>query len=67
MTHVLLWGYIGPETMLPLASFVAGLVGALLVGWRYVLATVSRIIGRLFGRHKNSDPLTTPPSPEMQD
>ena len=67
MTHTLLLGYVGPETMLPLASFIAGLIGALLVGWRYVLATASRIVARLCGRSKDSDPLATPPSAEGQE
>ena len=30
--------YIGPETMLPVASALAAVVGALLLGWRWVVA-----------------------------
>lgn len=29
--------YLGPETVMPLASILAALVGILLIGWRYIV------------------------------
>jgi hypothetical protein len=55
MNCILLLGYIGPETILPLASFVAGVVGVLLVCWRYVVVATSRIFSRITGRQKCTD------------
>ena len=49
--------YIGPETILPLTSFLAAVVGVLLMFWRYVVGVVKRsfhfcgrIVDRLFAR-----------------
>jgi hypothetical protein len=55
MTNEFLLAYLGPETMLPLASFFAAIVGALLVCWRYVVAAMSRMISLVTGRKKPSD------------
>ena len=40
----LLYGYIGPETMLPLTSVIAGIVGAFMMFGRNTF----RFVGRLF-------------------
>ena len=49
--------YLGPETILPLTSFLAAVVGVLLIFWRYVVGVVKRsfhffgrIVDRLFSR-----------------
>ena len=49
--------YLGPETMLPLTSFLAAVVGVLLMFWRYVVGVVKRsfhfcrgIVVHLFAR-----------------
>lgn len=41
--------YFGPETMMPLASAVAGAVGALLLFGRRIGAFFARMLGRLRG------------------
>jgi hypothetical protein len=66
MSCALLIGYIGPETMLPLASFVAAIVGALLVCWRCVLAVISRTVNRILGRKKPSDSLVSSTTPAAE-
>lgn len=38
--------YIGPETMLPLASFVAGVIGVILVFWRVIVAGIRKLLGK---------------------
>lgn len=37
---VMLFSYIGPETMLPLASAFAAIVGAVLICWRWIIGCV---------------------------
>ena len=39
--------YFGPETMMPVASAVAGALGALLLFWRRIMAFLSRMVGRV--------------------
>jgi hypothetical protein len=34
--------YVGPETILPLTSFLAAAVGVLLMFWRYVVGLIRR-------------------------
>lgn len=38
--------YLGPETILPIGSVIAALVGFLLVGWRWILVIVRRLLGK---------------------
>jgi hypothetical protein len=35
--------YVGPETLLPLTSALAAIVGILLMAWRYVLGFVTKV------------------------
>lgn len=49
--------YIGPETLMPLASILAAIAGVLMLFWRKTVEAfkggvhfVSRTFGRLFGR-----------------
>lgn len=49
--------YIGPETLMPLASVLAAITGVILLFWRKTVAAVrkttevvSRTFGRLLGR-----------------
>ncbi len=57
-----LFAYLGPETMLPLASFFAAIIGGLLMGWRYVISMISRCIGLVTGKKKDDAAITTPAS-----
>jgi hypothetical protein len=51
-----LLGYIGPETMLPLASVLAAVMGFILMFWRYIFRLIRRMIGVIFRRkQKNID------------
>jgi len=34
--------YVGPETLLPLTSALAAIVGVLLIGWRWMVMIVGR-------------------------
>jgi hypothetical protein len=45
--------YIGPETLMPLASILAAITGFLMLFWRKTVGAVKavgRSFGRLFGR-----------------
>jgi hypothetical protein len=44
--------YFGPETVLPLASFLAGAIGVILMFWRYILGFIRRSFRTLFRRNK---------------
>jgi hypothetical protein len=35
--------YVGPETLLPLTSALAAIVGFLLMAWRYVIGFVTKV------------------------
>jgi hypothetical protein len=39
--------YLGPQTVLPLASFLAAIIGILLIFWRYLVRSVRRAIRAL--------------------
>ena len=61
--------YIGPETILPLASFFAALVGILLMFWRWVvgifrrfLRLCSRTTARILGREWHDKEVVETPS-----
>ncbi len=53
-TTVMLLGYIGPETMLPLASILAAGVGVILMFWRYIIQLIRRLFGAIFRRKKKN-------------
>ena len=52
-----LFGYIGPETIMPIASAIAAVFGAAMFMGRSVLAFFQRIFGRLVP--KREDDATT--------
>ena len=58
-----LFAYLGPETMLPLASFFAAIIGGLLMGWRYVVAAIRSFFAMITGRKKADDTMTTQVTP----
>ncbi len=68
---VMLLGYIGPETMLPLASILAAGLGVILMFWRYIIQLIRRMFGAIFRifrrKKKNIDIKTTlPNNPEVK-
>jgi hypothetical protein len=42
--------YFGPETIFPVASFVAGIIGVILVFWRVIVKSVRKFFKNLFGK-----------------
>jgi hypothetical protein len=48
--HPVVLAYIGPETVLPLASVIGAIVGLALMVWQRVVAFVSGAYARLFGK-----------------
>ena len=59
---VWLWLYTGPETIMPLASVFAAIVGVLLMAWQRVVGLVSRLWS-LFSQSKaKTAPSAPPPS-----
>jgi hypothetical protein len=57
--------YLGPETALPLASFLAAIIGFLLIGWRWIWALVKRIYRMVTGR--GGAPAATAEAADKQD
>jgi hypothetical protein len=43
--------YIGPDQLMPLASFFGAIVGAILIFWRSLKGAVVRLIGKIRGEH----------------
>ena len=59
--------YIGPETIIPLTSFLAAIVGILLMFWRWVVGIFrrgirfsSRVCNRLLGRKNATEDVSVP-------
>ena len=50
-----LFAYIGPETMLPVASAFAAIVGAILVCWRWIIAFVMKGYRLIFRRSAETE------------
>ena len=46
----MLFAYYGPETVMPLATVLAGLVGVILIAWRWLLAVGLNALGMIRGR-----------------
>jgi hypothetical protein len=66
--HNLLFAYVGPDTVLPLASVVAGAFGVLLVFWNLIWGWTKRGVRRLLGRHDVPTlpaDLAVEPAPEL--
>ncbi len=45
--------YLGPNTVMPLASILAAIVGVVLIFWRMIASTIRRVTQALF-RTKNA-------------
>jgi predicted membrane protein len=55
--------YLGPNTVMPLASLVAVLVGVILIFWRFALGLVRGAFRVLFRRKDHADsPINETPS-----
>jgi hypothetical protein len=52
--HSLVLLYLGPETIMPLGSFLAAAVGILLIFWRQATAMVRNSFRRVLGRKSGS-------------
>jgi hypothetical protein len=50
----LTWGYVGPETILPLTSVAAAVVGVLLICWRFLLSLIMKPIRYFFSKNAAS-------------
>lgn len=48
--------YVGPESIAPVASGIAAVVGFLLIGWRWIRTQCKRVFRFVF-RIKDDDPL----------
>jgi len=55
-------GYLGPETLMPLASILAAIAGFFLMFWRVIVKFVKRTYRKLRGM-----PDELPPEVEMED
>jgi len=44
----LLWAYIGPDVILPFTSVIAGIVGVVLIFWRFIVNMVKKVFGAIF-------------------
>jgi len=55
-------GYLGPETLMPLASILAAIAGFFLIFWRLILKFAKTVYRKLRGI-----PDEVPPDTEMED
>ena len=49
----MLFAYVGPETVMPIASVLAGAVGVVLIAWSWV----SRTVGKLLRKFRKKSPI----------
>jgi hypothetical protein len=42
--------YLGPETILPLASAAAAVVGVVLIFWRHIVSSVKKLVRKIRGQ-----------------
>ncbi len=59
--------YLGPETMMPIASALAAGVGFILIFWQKVTGVVRRMYRRLFSKKVDADEIFSEPSSLDQD
>jgi hypothetical protein len=57
--------YLGPETALPLASFLAAIIGFILIGWRWILSLIKRLFRMVTG--KGAAPASPAETADHQD
>ncbi len=55
--------YLGPNTVMPLASIVAAIVGVILIFWRFIFGFIRRGFRALFRR---KDPAASPSASEIE-
>lgn len=41
---IIVFTYLGPETIMPLASILATIVGVILIFWRFIIGFIKRLI-----------------------
>ena len=58
----MLFAYYGPETVMPLATVLAGVVGVILIAWRWLLAAGSNALGMIRGRKPSRKIVSPSPS-----
>ncbi len=51
--------YLGPNTVLPLASALAAAIGVILMFWRYIASVLKRTLQFLIRRNQGSSPHAT--------
>lgn len=56
----IIFTYLGPETIMPLASILATIVGAILIFWRFIVGAIKRLI-RFILRKPASSPASEDP------
>jgi hypothetical protein len=59
--------YLGPETVMPLVSFLAAALGIILIFWRYILRFVKRILGIKEKPSATAEEITPYVEPEDDD
>lgn len=47
--------YLGPETIMPLASILAAALGFLLLAWRYIITFIKKVFRKITGK-ESADP-----------
>ena len=60
MDHGVLFGYLGPETFLPLVSAIAATIGVILAFGRQTFSLVTSALKRMVGRALARDQLRRP-------
>jgi hypothetical protein len=48
--------YFGPETLMPVASGIVAVAGAVLMFWRRIVRLGGAVLGRVFRRRLSADP-----------
>jgi hypothetical protein len=61
--HDFVLGYLGPDTILPVASALAAIVGVILICWRFLLGTAQKCFRCVVRRRPPADP-TSATEPE---
>ena len=60
----MLFSYIGPETMLPMASIITGIVGVFLMFGRNIMAICRGMVRRILPAPKRTPVTSVSPTPE---
>ena len=56
--------YLGPETIMPLASILATIIGAILLFWRFIVAGIKKGFRFIFRRKDVSEESDIEPGPD---